>query len=412
LIAGDVPQSLMVQLSPAEADAFFADRQRYGFNTLWINVVNAGPYFPDSRADGSSFDGIKPFSGHISGGSDLAHYDLSKPNETYFKRVDEILDLTSKRNMLVFLDPIETGQWLATIRNNGVKSAEEYGRFLGRRYRRFQNILWLNGNDFDSWKGSPGDDAVVQAVSRGIRSEAPNQLQTVELNGDQSLQDASWRPLISINGCYTYGVTYLQMMDCWHQSPPMPVYLLESHYENEDVGTPKDFGTPSVVRRQAYWTMLCGGSGQLYGNMYTWRMQAGWKDHIDTPGAAQFTIWKQFFTSLPWYNLVPDEKHTVVTAGFGTVGDGKLRVSESDYCTTASTPDGAYVVAYLPTNRTISVNMATLKAPVRAKWFDPSNGAYTPVTGGPFSNLESRQFTSPGKNHAGDGDWVLILSTR
>ncbi len=121
-------------------------------------------------------------------------------------------------------------------------------------------------------------------------------------------------------------------------------------------------------------------------------------------------IWKEFFSSLPWQDLVPDQDHTVVTAGLGTYGNLQTRVSKSDFCTAAKTPDGSFVIAYMPTARTITVNMASLRAPASAKWFDPTNGAYTAISGGPFANTGTRQFTPPGKNQDGDSDWVLLLA--
>ncbi len=75
--------------SPAEAARYFDDRQAHGFNAMWINVLNAGPYYPDARDDGSTYDGIRPFTGYVAGGTDTAHYDLTKPNEAYFARVDQ-----------------------------------------------------------------------------------------------------------------------------------------------------------------------------------------------------------------------------------------------------------------------------------------------------------------------------------
>jgi hypothetical protein len=99
----------------------------------------------------------------------------------------------------------------------------------------------------------------------------------------------------------------------------------------------------------------------------------------------------------------------MVTAGLGTYGDFETRVSLSDYCTAARTPDGSFVVAYLPTVRTITVNMAALKAGANAKWFDPSNGTYITISDAPLTNSGTRQFTPPGNNHDGDGDWVLLL---
>jgi len=410
LIVGDTPQGLMGRLSEAQAESYFADRQAHGFNTLgWIDVACAGHDFPDLK-DGSTVDGIRPFTGFVSGGTDYTHYDLTKPNDAYFARLDRTVAAAGKHDLLVFIDPIETIGWLATLRNNSLASAYSYGQYLGRRYKSFPNVAWLNGNDFNTWK-DPKDDALVQAVAKGIESEDPGHLESVELNvvTSSSLDDPTWAPLIAMNGTYTYSPTYMQMLHSYNQTPVMPTYLMEAHYDWEDVGRPPDFGTPSVLRREEYWTMLTGGIGQFYGNKYTWSFVPGWESHIDTVGVTQITIWKRFFSSLPWQDLVPDQNHTVVTAGLGTYGTFETRVSQSDYCTAAKTADGSVVIAYLPTARTVTVNMASLKGPARATWFDPTNGTYK-FPGKPIANTGTRQFTPPGKNREGAGDWVLLLA--
>ncbi len=411
LIVGDSPQPLVTRVSTTDAAKYFDDRQAHGFNALWINVITAGPYYHDSADDGSTYDGVVPFTGHIAGGTDTAHYDLSKPNEAYFARVDQMVKLAAERGMTVFLDPIETGQWIPTLRNNGRAADYAYGQYLGNRYRRFDNIVWLNGNDFVTWN-KPGDDEVVRAVAMGIKSADPRHLQTIELNYDtsSSSDDPSWAPIISVNGTYTYSPTYFQMWHSYNHTPVAPTYLLEAHYDLMDYGHPIDYGTPRVLRRQEYWAMLTGGKGQIYGNGYTCEFMSGWKFYVDTVGVTQLEIWHKFFSALPWQDIVPDEDHAVLTAGLGTLGDMQTRVSKSDYATAAKTPDGSYGIAYMPTARTITINMASLKAPARAKWFDPTNGTYTAIAGSPFSNQGARQFTPPGNSHNdGESDWVLLL---
>ena len=410
LIAGDNPHALITMITVKDAEHYFADREAHGFNTLWMDVLIAGPYRPYSPENGATYDGILPFTGYIPGGTDTAHYDLTKPNEAYFARVDQMLTLAAAHHMLVFLDPIETGQWLKTLVNNGPLNAKAYGEFLGKRYKHFDNILWLSGNDFGSWK-NPIDDAVVLAVAKGIKSADPNSPQTVEFGSNSSsYDDPAWIPLSEIDGTYPYGETFAQMLNSYNQRPIAPTYLLEGHYELERVGQPWDYGNPLVLRKQQYWAMLSGGKGQLYGNAFIWMFMPGWQDYLDTPGVAQFQIWEKFFQSMPWWNLEPDQTHTVVTAGLGTFGSQETRDTNSDFCTASKTPDGSYVVAYVPTVRTITVNMASLKAPATAQWFDPSDGAYTVISGGPFANNGTQEFTSPGKNHDGEGDWVLLLS--
>jgi hypothetical protein len=411
LIAGDSPQGLIYRLSEAQAENYFADRQAHGFNTAgWIDVVCAGRDYP-KNVYGATYDGIRPFMGFIRGGSDWRYYNLRKPNEAYFTRLDHIVELAANHGILVFLDPMETAGWLLTLRNNGLAADYAYGRYLGNRYRKYPNVAWINGNDFSGWKNS-SNDALVRAVAKGIKSADPDHIQTVEFNPPtgSSLDDPTWKRIVSINGAYVYGPTYIQMLYNYSQKPTMPIFLMEAHYELENVGDVPDFGTPSVLRREEYWTMLSGGKGQFYGNRYTWSFVLGWQAHLDTTGVTQFKIWKAFFDSLPWQDLVPDQKHTVVTAGFGTYENIQTtHVSESDYCTASETPDGADVVAYMPTVRTISVNMTSLKAPAYGKWFDPTNGTYTAIPGGPFANSGTRKFTPPGKNGGGDGDWILLL---
>ena len=411
LIVGDSPQALVAQLSEADADSYFANRRSHGFNAAgWINVASAKPTYP-VRADGSTFDSLRPFTGFLPGGNDIAHYDLTKPNEVYFKRLDRIIQLAAKHDTVVFLDPMETIDWLPTLRNNGVDSCRAYGEYLGKRYKDVPNICWLHGNDFTTWK-TASDDNVVLAVAKGIQSVDQKHIQTVEFMHDPSSANPRWAPIISLNLAYAYGATYAQMLTCYNHKPTLPAFLGEAHYELERVGSPPDDGTPSVLRRQAYWTMLSGGCGQFYGNAYTWTFKDGWKKHLDTPGAAEVKHWRDLFASLPWFDLVPDQEHKVVTAGLGTKGDEKARVSQSDYCTAAITADGACAVAYLPTRRTITVNMAGLKAPAAARWYDPTSGKYTPIDGAPLANSGSRQFAPPDKNNAGDEDWVLVLEAK
>ncbi|HTT61477.1 MAG TPA: DUF4038 domain-containing protein [Bryobacteraceae bacterium] len=413
LIAGDSPQGLMGRLSERDAEMYFANRESYGFNTAgWIDVTCAGHDYP-GNVNGTTPDGLRPFTGFVPGGTDYQHYDLGKPNEAYFVRLDHIVQIAAHHHQAVFLNPMETIGWLTTLRNNGLKAAYAYGQYLGRRYKSFPNVLWLNGNDFNNWRNA-ADDALVQAVAKGIHSVDPGQLQTVELNvfTSSSFDDPAWIPLIALNSTYTYSPTYMQMLHSYNQKPVGPAYLVEGHYDLENVGKPPDFGTPAVLRRQEYWTMLTGGTGQFYGNAYTWSFKAGWQSHLDTPGAAQLKLWKAFFLALPWQDLVPDQDHKILTAGYGAYGTLDTRVSQSDYSTAAATEDRSVIVVYMPAARTITVDMAAARASTRARWFDPAAGTYQDVPGSPFAKGGRRQFTPPGKNRDGDSDWVLLLDAR
>jgi len=159
---------------------------------------------------------------------------------------------------------------------------------------------------------------------------------------------------------------------------------------------------------EEYWSNLSGATGLIYGNHYSWTFAEGWQTHLDTPGAAQIANMKSFLESRPWYNLAPDDKHTTLIAGFGTFSS-KGTVDGNDYATAARTPDGRLVIAYAPTLRPVTIDMTRLSGPVTARWFDPANAAYIAIAGSPFSNTGTQTFAAPGRNHDGDGDWVLVL---
>jgi len=121
------------------------------------------------------------------------------------------------------------------------------------------------------------------------------------------------------------------------------------------------------------------------------------------------------FVPRPWHQLVPDQKHKVVVAGYGTFDStttqGNAYGMTSDYVTAGRTPDGALVMAYLPSLRTVTVDMSQLCAPATARWYDPSRGTYEAIKGSPLKNAGKQKFTPPGSNGDGDGDWILVLET-
>ena len=186
--------------------------------------------------------------------------------------------------------------------------------------------------------------------------------------------------------------------------------MIEADYEFEHEST------PAVLRRQEYWSILSGAAGQLYGNGYTWPFKAGWKEKLDTPGAIQMAFVQALFLPRPWHRLVPDQKHTVVIAGYGTFDGtttpGNIYGMTSDYMTAARTPDGTLVMAYLPSLRTVTVDMTQLSGPATAHWYDPSRGTYKLIHGSPLANKDKHVFTPPGNNGDGDGDWILVFETK
>src|SRR5215813_11731495 len=226
LMVGDSPQALIVNLTEAEASAFLADRAALGFNTMWINLLCAT--YTGGRADASTIDSIKPFTANIPATSS---YDLTKTNEAYFARVDHMLNLAAQNEIQVLLDPAETGSFLSVMLDNGTNKCRAYGQFLGERYKNFTNIIWMSGNDFQTWR-SAADDAVVRAVALGILDRDSNHLQTTELDYvvSSSLDDTNWASILTLNGTYTYYPTYARLLEDYNNRPNfLPNLMVEAN---------------------------------------------------------------------------------------------------------------------------------------------------------------------------------------
>ncbi|HMC25884.1 MAG TPA: DUF4038 domain-containing protein [Candidatus Udaeobacter sp.] len=434
LIIGDAPHSILANLNNADATSYLTNRGSNGFNALWIELLcdgyTGGVGREGSANYGRDVNGKNPFTSTLTGG----YYDLTTPNPPYWSHVDYIVQTAGTNGLQCVFTPLDQGGWTQTSLRNGTNRCYQYGQFLGNRYKNSPNIIWNLGNDFQNW-ATQQNDAVILAIANGIKSVDTNHLTTIELNSpvSESQDDPNWISRITANGVYTYYPTYHEALVAYNKPNVMPVLFLEEHYELENVGG--EFGTPNVLRRQEYWSLTSGAlAGHMYGNHYTWTFTSGWRSHLRTIGMKQFinfifSSWtlpsgwqshlnttgmqqlmyfKNFFSSRSWYNLVPDQSHTLLTAGYGTYTT-RGNVSNSDYATAAKTPDGTLAVIYTPVRHTLSIALTNFSGCVTARWYDPTANTFAAISDSPFPNTGTHSFTTPGNNSAGDGDWVLLL---
>jgi hypothetical protein len=417
LIVGDSPHSLAVNVSPRDAATYFSTRRSQGFNCAWIQLLCVA--YTGGRADGTTYDGLAPFT---------TSWDFGTPNPAYWSRIDAIVNLAATDGICCFLDLADTGGLIDTITANGPTKCFNFGVFLGNRYKSFPNIVWISGNDFDEIGKGQASDASVQAIALGLKSADTNHFHTLEADiysyptgspgdyktvGGTTLEDVTtwnnspWSAIISMNLVYSWVTQYDALLRAYNDTPVMPTFLGEAEYEEESIVYS---GTPRRLRLQEWWAATCGTTGQFYGSPI-WHFPPGWKSRwLNTPGITQLGYLRAFVVSIPWYNLAPDQTHSLLTAGFGTytnTGDP----ANSDYATCAWVPDGSLAVVFMPTKRTVTVAMSKFSGPVTAYWYDPTAGKFAKIAGSPFINTGNVQFTPADQNSDGDSDWVLLLST-
>ncbi len=418
-IQGDSAQSLISNLTYAEAETYFADRQRKGFNAININLLEHkfAVHAPANR------NGDAPF---------RKPGDFSTPNEAYFAYADAILELAASHGMLVSLAPMYLGLdggdegWWSTLTSpaNTQEISYQFGVFLGNRYKRFKNIFWVIGGDYNPPPGSAGEIR-LHRILEGIKAAGATQLWAGDWHAPcLSTDEKAFTSLMDLNAVYTYGypkhpgATYVEARKAYDFSPPHPAYLKETGYEDEK-WVP---GDRASVRKYEYGAILGGATaGGFFGNRDIWGFATEtwwsgysfghepWQKALDSPGTLDMVRLGQFLDSVAWYDLIP--------SGLG--GMRKL-VSEdggtnqgSDQVTAAATADGRVLVAYVPAGSKVSsvvpIDVTALRGAARARWFDPTSGVFAEIPGGPFPNRGTRIFTTPGINAAGATDWVLLL---
>lgn len=360
LVQGDTAWSLIANVGYDDTIRYLDDRRAKGFNTILVNLIE----HLFSRNPPRDLAGREPF---------VTPGDMSTPNDAYFDAAERVLDACAERGICVILAPCYIGYkhdrgsgisphfdgWYDEIVATGPEGCRRYGDYLGRRFGRFANIIWCMGGDWHPEQTRPGLDA----IAHGIRGAGVKNLFTAhphpEFSPIESFPGADW---LDLNITYTYGTVHRSLIEDWKRTPPWPFLLLESTYEGEHNASHQQ------IRRQAYWSVLCGGNGHCFGNHPIWLFWDGWQEAMDLPGSVAMARWGGFFRGLPWHELVPDLERRFVVGGLG-------EARGLDRVTAAVTADRRLGMAYLPVRRPVEVQLDALEGPRLAlAWFEPASG--------------------------------------
>ena len=378
---GEAAWSLISATKREDVELYLSDRRARGFNA--ISVVLIDHLEPPTNAYGDA-----PFS---------VRGDFATPNEAYFAYADWVVRRAAEKGFIVLLSPCylgyEGGQegFYQDVLRNGESKMRGWGSWVGARYRDFSNIIWLNGGDYNP---PPEGIALLNAVVAGIKAEDDRHIHAVHWGPETSGSEIEV-PWLDLNTTYTYKPVYLKaLLD--HTDASRPFILLESTYENEHGASTQ------LLRAQAYYAVLSGASGHVFGSFPVWKFASNWQEELASNGALSMSHVRSLFADRSWFTLQPDTASQVLTGGSGTKGS-------TDYALLAMTQDRHLAIAYLPSRRAVTVDMRQLAGRARVSWYDPSNGTWAAIEGSPFASSTPLTFTPPQQNAAGDGDWVLVL---
>jgi hypothetical protein len=327
--------------------------------------------------------------------------DPLQPNEAYFTHIDSIIKAADELDMIMIPGIYCTGFYLEKINMN---TARAWARYVSGRYKDYPNIIW------SMYPRPDIDPALIRELGEGLQEgDSAKHLVTFLPEPAQGVSSSYLHnePWLGANMHQTWSrvdMIYPLMKHDYDLQPPKPAINPEAAHEN---GWEYGFDiTDLVIRNQAYYCYLAGGH-YSYGETYNWRCDHGkscaenrqaWIDNFDAPGAGQMTVLREFFESIEWWKLVPDQ--SVLVSGGQTDGS-KLNLA-------ARSSDNDWIIAYLGGPAEVSIAMDKIELEVggkiEASWIDPRTGDRDRI--GEYENNGARAFARP----SGWSDALLFLA--
>jgi hypothetical protein len=399
---GDTAWELFHRLREDEAEIYLENRRQKGFTVIQAVAL-------------AEFDGLNTPNAH--GERPLIENDPWQPNETYFQRVDHVIERAAQKGLFIGLLPTWGDKIELLAHGKGPvvfnpENARRYGEWIGRRYRDYGNIIWINGGDRS---GGGTNNAIWHALAEGIKSQDANHLMTFHPlgggNGHSSSEwfhEAAWLDFnLAQSGHERRDLpNYAIVSRDYQLVPPKPCLDGEPRYEDHAVNwKPDELGyfDDYDARQAAYWALFAGAFGHTYGCHPIWQMcgaryapiafaRRGWQEALDLPGAFQMGQVRRLMESRPMLERVPDQSLVAETR----LGGEHIRATRGT----------DYAFIYLPVGGAVQVRPAGISGQqLRGWWFDPRHGTAADL--GVFERQQEMEFHAPSNGH--QQDWVLVL---
>ncbi|MFO1065440.1 MAG: DUF4038 domain-containing protein [Pirellulales bacterium] len=338
---GDTVWELFHRASRADAEQYLQDRAAKGFTVIQAVAL-------------AEFDGITVpnANGHLP----LIDNDPARPavkdgpDNDYWDHVDAIVRMANAKGLVVGLLPTWGDKWNKKWGTGPEiftpENAEEYGRWIGARYRD-AGLIWILGGDRPIENDT--QRAIIENMARGITAgDGGRHLKTFHPTGGQGssqyFHDAPWLDFnMRQNGHGAeYSGRYENTLKDYNRTPTKPVLDGEPIYEDHPINfKAPEFGhsTSTDVRRPLYWNLFNGACGHTYGHHSVWQLWTEdrkpvnnplmpWTKAIDQPGAVQMQYGKNLVLSRPYLTRIPDPSLIVEDRVSTSVpGAGRYRFS-------------------------------------------------------------------------------------
>jgi Protein of unknown function (DUF4038)/Putative collagen-binding domain of a collagenase len=360
---GTTQWQLFREYTLADAKIILEKSADHGFSFIQVMLMGVG-------------DGTKA---NVSGQKPWNNDNPLTPNEAYFQNVDAVLQFAREKNVNISMTLFHQ-RYRKSIT---VDNARRWAKWLAERYKNVPNIVWSMTPE-----AKPEFVPILRELAAGLH-EGDGGSHLITFKPDPApfsssfIHDEGWLDFNCMQTWKSVELIYPMVTKDYNLKPVKPVLMAEGAYER---GSEYGFEvTPLWVRRQAYYSYLCGGH-HTYGHNDSWRVLPTWKTALDAPGAVQMGILKKIFSERKeWWNLIPDQ--AIFVSGGNTNGQ-MLNLA-------ARHKDGLWMMAYLSgkTSFSIAMNKVAAGSKLRAIWMDPRTGAS--ISAGSFANRGNQSFSTP-----------------
>ncbi|AOW14377.1 hypothetical protein LPB72_03460 [Hydrogenophaga crassostreae] len=407
---------------PGDFQALAKDRHDKGFTVVQI-VAGLYPDMPAFDPRGASLAGFS------------WNADFTSINPAFFDEADaRIMHLVD-----MGLCPCILGTWGYYLNWLGTEKMKLHWRYIMARWGALPVVFAAAGEQVMPWYLSENK----AAESAWLKQEWSKVVRYMrEINGFHRLitthPQTSGRSCVDDPGLLDFEMQQTghgsptvshaaRATEGWHAQPEMPVVCGESRYEALEI-------TPEVTTtdaRQAFWAHLLnsGCAGHTYGANGVWQVNrendpfgnspsgrnwgvTPWRQAMQLPGSAHLARAKALLLTLPWHRLEPIALPSIskLTQLWKKFFKSDLLPSRHQHpVAAAATRDGELALYYFLDTRPIAVDGKPFAHPVDAFWFDPANGNTTPMENTKHLARDQTPSAPPGKNGAGDTDWLLVV---
>jgi hypothetical protein len=401
---GDTGWELFHRLKKEEIEKYLENRRQKGFNVIQAVIL-------------AEFDGLRKPNQY----GEIPFIDLTptKPNEKYFELIDWTVKEAMNKNMFMGLLPT-WGDKVTKIWGQGPEIFNEsnayvYGKWLGNRYKSFQNIIWILGGDRPPVNDSIDKKEIWRSMAKGIL-EGTEQKAIITYHPWGESSSTKWWPNESWLNIHMLQSGHAKKDNpVWEWikrdreiKPVKPILDAEPNYEDHPINWDKKNGyfRDFDVRRQCYRSVFAGACGVTYGNQAMWQFysereepvaypERSWIETLDRPGAFQVGYLKKLIESRSVTDRIPDQ--SIIIEGQG---------EKMEYATAFRDAGNKYCMIYFPVTRSLTLNLSFLPATqIRIWWFHPGKGE----AGNPTVMLKHTTMIFTPPSTGTETDWVLVI---